>query len=128
MSTTIKTKTSEAIGNEPDGEEDTEMNRLMSARSVKRPRLRTITTNTGDVLNECVNSRSAGILTDGNEIHSDLYSFVPIHIIFEWEDEREERCVTVATLMPSGSFETPRDHELRVSDDRNNLGVTVVWP
>ena len=72
MFSIIKANNSEAIGNEPESEEDTEMNPLMSGRSVKRPRLRTMTTNTGDVLNDCVNSLSAGILPDGNEIHSDL--------------------------------------------------------
>ena len=61
-------------------------------------------------------------------MQGDLYSFKPIYIIGEWENEREERCVTVAILMPSGSFETPRDHDLRVSDDGNNLEVIVMWP
>ena len=85
-------------------------------------------TNTGDVLNECDNSRSAGASPDENDMQGDLHSFKPLYIIGEWEDEREERRVTVPILMLSGSFETPRDHDLRVSDGGNNLEVTVMWP
>ena len=128
LSSVFKTNISEAIGNEPESEEDMEPNPLVSGRSVKRPRLCTIATNTGDALNERDNSRSAGVSTDENDMQGDLHSFKPIYIIGEWEDEREEQRATVPILMPSGSFETPRDHDLRVSGNGNNLEVIVMWP
>lgn len=127
MSTVFKANISEAIDSEPEIEEDTEPNPLMSGRSVKRRRLFTIATYTCDVHNDCDISRSTGVSAAENDIHSDLYSFKFIYIIDEWEDEREDRGVKVAILMPSGSCETPCDHFLRVSDNGKYSEVTFMW-
>ena len=57
----------------------------------------------------------------------EIKNFKPIYLIGEWEDRREEQRVTVAVLMPSGSFENLRDHDLKVSDDGMSLQLTVTW-
>ena len=127
MSKVFKANISEAIRNEPESEEDTETNKVISGRIVKRLRLFTIATNICGVLSDCDSSRSTGVSSDESNVHCDLYSFKPIYSIDKWEDEREDRGVTVAILMPSGSCDTPRDKDLRVSDNGNNLKVTAVW-
>ena len=66
-------------------------------------------------------------LYDEKDCQIDLTTSKPIYIVGEWEDEREERRITVAILMPSGSFETPWDHDFKVSDDGMSLDLTVVW-
>ena len=65
---------------------------------------------------------------DENLMQNEQNNFKPIYIIGEWEDQREEQRVTVAILKPSGSFETTRDHDLRVSDDGLSLELSVTWP
>ena len=54
--------------------------------------------------------------------------FQPIYIVGEWEDDREEQRVTIAILMPSGSFERSKDHDIKVTDDGMALEITYVWP
>ena len=77
--------------------------------------------NTGDV-----NTKSA--ICDENSVIKEIINFKPIYLIGEWKDRREDQRVTVAVLMPSRSFENPRDHDLKVSDDGMNLQLTVTWP
>lgn len=68
------------------------------------------------------------ILYDGKDTHSDLTTLKRVCIEGEREDECEERRVTCAILMISGSFETPRDQDIRVSDYGMSLELTMLWP
>ena len=112
LSTVFKANISEAIDNEPESEEDTESNPIISGRSIKRPGLFSIATSTGDVLNECDSSSSTGVSPDENEIHCDFYLFEPTYVIGEREGEREEESARVSILMLTDSWETAPDHEI----------------
>lgn len=65
---------------------------------------------------------------DDKSLSMETNTFKPIYIVGELEDQREEQRVTVAILMPSGSFENHRDHDLKVSDDGMSLELCVTWP
>ena len=54
--------------------------------------------------------------------------FRPIYVVGVWEDEREEKRATVATHMPSGSFERGREYDLQSGPDRLTPELTYVWP
>ena len=108
-------------------EEQDDLTLFISGRGVKRAR---IVCNSDEPADPTTGSKVSHhqALYDEKDCQIDLTTFKPIYIIGEWEDEREERRVTVAILMPSGSFETPRDHDFKVSDDGMSLDLTVVWP
>ena len=104
-----------------------ELVRLTTGRGLKRARIDC------NVMNECDELKSNELLNDANLSkdkfkQAETITFKPIYIICEWEDQREEQGVTVAILMPSGSFESPRYHDLKVSDDGTRLELTVTWP
>ena len=103
-----------------------ELVRLTTGRGVKRARIDC------NVMNECDELKSKELLNDAN-LSEDKFkqtetnTFKPIYIICEWEDKGEEQGVTVAIPMPSGSFESPRYHDLKVSEDGTRLELTATW-
>ena len=115
-----------AVSNEAISEQDDEPVPVSSGRPVKRIKTNIDCTETCEIAGgDTLNLKN---VYDEKEGVQEINLFKPIYIVGEWEDEREERRVTVAILMPSGSFETPRDHGLNVTDDGLCLELTVVWP
>ncbi len=115
------------VSNEIVSEQDDDPTPLSSGRPAKRVKTSNICNEIGE-LSGGVDTLNLKNVYEEKEGVQEINLFKPIYIIGEWEDEREERRVTVAILMPSGSFETPRDHDLKVTDDGLCLELTVVWP
>ncbi len=53
-------------------------------------------------------------ICDENLLQAESNTFKAIYIIGECEDQREEKRITVAIILPYGSFENPRELDLKV--------------
>ena len=54
--------------------------------------------------------------------------FKPLYVIGDWENESEDKRVSIAILMPSGTCMRRKDHSVSVVGDGMYLEISVVWP
>ena len=59
---------------------------------------------------------------------NDMTTFRPIYVIGEWEDENEDKRISLAVLMPSGLCTRKKDHDVRVISGSRSIEISVVWP
>ena len=67
-----------------------------------------------------------------SSVHSvdtdDMHIFKPPYVMGVWENDDEDKRVSVAILIPSGSLTRNKDHFVRVIDDGETLEIGVIWP
>ena len=87
---------------EHESDRDSELQTIITGRGIKGQRLCSTANNLIDIGADCDTLRNLLKMNNEKESNFDSNTFKPICIIYEWEDEREERRDTVAILMPSG--------------------------
>lgn len=54
--------------------------------------------------------------------------FKPPFIMGEWENQSEDKRVSIAILMPSGTCKRKKDHSVCVIDGGTTLQISIAWP
>lgn len=75
---------------------------------------------------EAASSNGEG--SDDDEGPDDPLVFKPPYILGDWENDGEDRRISIAILMPSGNLRTTGDHSVQVVRGGWALQVSVNWP
>ena len=58
----------------------------------------------------------------------DTKTFKPLFVLGVWKNESEDKRISIAILMPSGTCVRKKDHSIAVVGDGMFLEVSVIWP
>lgn len=77
---------------------------------------------------ECDAKPTESSCGNDNSNEDSAYFFKPPYTMGQWENDKWEKRISVAILMPSGTCNSTSDHDVRVVDDGKALEVSVKWP